>query len=119
MKKLFLIVALAFAVPVAVTTSGCASISSTKPAQVTTLKIIGTTAKTSVDAAAVLLREGKITVAQWQRIADVFDHKFQPAFNLAVAAVNSDLSSPASQDILTLAAQLAAVIAEVTAQSKS
>ncbi len=118
MKKFLFVLTLAFAVPATVLTTGCPTTATTKSTEVTTLKIVGGTAKAALDSSAVLLKEGRITVAQWQRIADAYDHTFQPTFNLAVAAVNSDLSTVASPDIIALAAKFAAVVAEVTSQAK-
>lgn len=61
--------------------------------------------------AAGLLRDGKITRAQWDKLAAFHDAVFQPAYNLAVAGVQADLSSVASPDILALFGQLAAIVA--------
>lgn len=98
-------------VPVAQT--GCQN-QTTQQTAVQTLKIVGTTAKTSMDAATQLLKQGTITVPQWQAIASIYDNKFQPAYALAIAAARSDLSTLASPDLIGLAAQLAALVAQYT-----
>lgn len=95
--------------------TGCASGSSQQVNAVQTLKIIGQTAKSSMDASTQLLKQGSITVAQWQRIADFYDQKFQPTYSLAVAASRSDLSTIASPDLLALATQFASLVAQLTA----
>lgn len=120
MKKLLLSLVMAFAViSIPVLQTGCANQPSTRTAEVTTLKVVGTSAKATLDASAQLLRKGQITVAQWTQIATFYDTKFQPAYNLAVAAVQSDLSSVASPDLIALAAQFAAFVAQVTAPPTS
>jgi hypothetical protein len=94
--------------------TGCKTSPTERTQTVTTLKIVGTSAKASIDAAASLLRDGKISVSQWQSISSVYDTKFQPAFNLAAATAHSDLSSAASPDLIALASQLATLIAQFT-----
>ena len=114
MKKLFLILALAFATPLALVQTGCSTAPSTRTTEVTTLKIVGGTAKTGMDAATQLLKQGTITVAQWQHVAAFYDNQFQPTFALAVAAAQSDLSSVASPDLIALAGQFATLVAQLT-----
>ncbi len=83
-----------------------------------TLSVVGSTAKSGMDAATQLLKQGSITVAQWQQVATFYDTKFQPAFALAVSAANSDLSSPASTDITNLAIQFVALVAALYPPTK-
>lgn len=96
--------------------AGCKTSPTERTQTVTTLKIVGTSAKASIDAAASLLRDGKITVTQWQKVSSFYDTKFQPAFNLAVATAHSDLSTSASPDLIALASQLAGLVAQFTAK---
>lgn len=112
--KIILILALAFATPVLVLETGCTTAPAARTTEVTTLKIVGASAKASMDASAQLLKSGRLTVAQWTKIADYYDHVFQPAYALAVAAVGSDLSSVASPDIMALAIQLSGLVASAT-----
>lgn len=76
-----------------------------------TLGVVGSSAKAGMDSATQLLKQGTITVAQWQKIADFYDLKFQPAYNLALAAVKSDLSSIAAPDVTALSLQFLALVA--------
>lgn len=99
--------------PVALT-PGCATTPGVQATAVKTLGAIGTAAKATVDASAQLLAAGEITVAQWQKIADFYDNKFQPAFAIAVQAARSDLSSIASPDVTALAQQLADLASQLS-----
>lgn len=116
MKKLryFLIPVLAwvafFSMPVLQT--GCSTTS--QPQAVQTLKIVGVTAKTGLDACTQLLKQGTITVAQYQKVADFYDNRYAPAYALALTAARSDLSSVASPDLLLVAAQFAALVDQYT-----
>lgn len=74
-----------------------------------TLDAVGQTAKASLDASTALLKQGSITVAQWQKIANAYDLDFQPAYNLAVLAAGST-AAPAPP---TLVAKQAAITASV------
>jgi len=112
MKKiitLLLVAALGVSSPVFLTS--CSTTPSTNVEAFKTLSVIGSTAKSGMDAATQLLKQGSITVAQWQKVADFYDNKFQPSFALALTAANSDLSSPASPDITNLAIQFVALVA--------
>jgi hypothetical protein len=115
MKNLLLLLILAVSVPLAQT--GCSTAPSSRVSEVQTLKIVGATAKTGMNAATQLLKDGKITVAQWQKVATFYDTKFQLTFALAVAAAQSDLSSVASPDLLALAAQFASLVTELSTHS--
>lgn len=99
-----------FSLPVYET--GCAAGSTQQAKTVQTLKIVGQTAKTGMDGSTQLLKQGSITVAQWQKIADFYDNKFQPAYTLAVATAHADVSSLASPALLTLAGDFAALVAQ-------
>jgi len=117
MKKLHLVLFAAlwagfFSLPVLQT--GCSSSPDQRVQTVQTLKIVGQSAKTSMDAATQLLKQGNISVAQWESIASIYDSKFQPAYALAISAAHSDLSSVASPDLVGLAAQLATLVAQIS-----
>lgn len=94
--------------------TGCKTVPNERVQVVQTLKIVGQSAKATVDSAAQLLAQGSITVVQWNKIAAVYDTQFQPAYTLAVAAAHSDLSTVASPDLIGIAAQLAALVAQIT-----
>jgi|GEM_PF-2964372 len=117
MKKIHIVLFAAlwlgfFSLPVLQT--GCSTAPDQRTQVVQTLKIVGQSAKTSMDAATTLLKQGSITVDQWQKIASVYDNQFQSSYTLAVAAAHSDLTNVASPDLIGLAAQLAALVAQVT-----
>lgn len=109
--RLFLIFAFAFAL------AGTASItltSCTATQQVTTvrtLEAVGIAAKAGMDSAAILYHNSQITVAQYTTIANFYDNKFQPAFDLAKAAAKADVTSFAPADVEALATQFAALVA--------
>ena len=111
--KIILIVALTFS-PLVQT--GCQNPPSERVVAVQTLAAIGMTAKASLDEAARLLARGEITVDQWSKVARFYDQTFAPAYTLAVASVKADLSSIASPDLVGLAAQLATLVAQLTAK---
>lgn len=98
---------MATAVPLAVT--GCGTAPAGRVTEVKTLKAAGATADTAMKLAAQLYHDGRITADKWNAIADFHTQKFRPAYNLAVAAVQSDLT-PASPELWALAGQLAALV---------
>lgn len=110
MKKLILILSLAFALPILNT--GCPTPPNERVATVTTLKAVGQTAEGAVMLSAQLYRDGKINATQARKVNALYDEKFQPAYRAAVAAAKSDLSSIASPDLVNLAAQLAALVSQ-------
>ncbi len=110
MKKYIVSILLAgFVAAFPVIQTGCQTAPSARVVEVQTLKAVGASAKAAIDASAQLLKQG-------QKIAAFYDTKFQPAFNLAVAAASSDLSSVASPDLINLATQLANLVAQLTAK---
>ena len=113
MKKLFLILALVTATPLALVQTGCSSPPSARVVQVQSLKAVGESAEAAVTLSAQLYRDGKITPAQARQVLDFYDTKFQPAFRLAVAAVNANLDSIASPDVALLASQLSALVVQL------
>jgi len=109
MKRLLLAFLLVAAVPTIPT--GCSTAPTQRGQTVTTLKIVGASVDTSMKIAVQLYRDGKISPAVWNQVAAIHDQKFQPAYNLAVAAVQANLDSVASPDLVGLAAQLAQIVA--------
>lgn len=111
MKKLLIIAALALSIPVF--TPGCANTPQTEKARVVavqTLKSVGQAAETAVGLSAQLYRDGKITAVQARQVLDLYNHEFQPVFRMAVTAAHSDYSSIASSDLITLSAQISALV---------
>ncbi len=115
MKKLFsaLVALCAFVLagPILTLSGGCAA-PSARVAQVQTLKAVGQAAEASVALSAQLYRDSRITPEQARYIADFYDKKFQPAYRLAVAAVNANLDSIASPDVAALASQLSSLVVQ-------
>lgn len=114
--RIFLTLVLLFAAPLA--PIGCSTPPSARVVQVQTLKTVGATVKASMQVAAQLLKDGKITWAQWEKLANFHDTKFQPAYLLAVSTVSADLSSAASPDLLALFGQLLAIAETFQPKSK-
>lgn len=111
MKKYILLLVAAFGLlTVPILETGCAAPSS-RVVQVQTLKAVGHSAEATVALSAQLYADGKITTAQAYEIAVFYDKKFQPAYRLAVAAVNANLDSFASPDLIILTQQLANLLA--------
>lgn len=115
MKKLItvlLMATLAIAAPVLQT--GCQVPVDQRTQAYQTLRIVGQSAKASMDTATALLKQGSIRLDQWQRVATIYDTSFQPAFRLALDASMSNLDSFASPDLINLAGQMAVIITELT-----
>lgn len=86
--------------------TGCSSPPSERVVAVNSLQAVGLTAKSAMDASTQLLKQGSITVAQWEKVAAAYDNRFQPAFTVAVVAARSDLSTIASPDLVALALEI-------------
>ena len=109
MKSIRLLI-LALAVAIApVAYQGCTTPPSERVQVVTTLKALGAARDTAMQVAGQLWLAGKIDDAQRDKIIDFHDNKFQPAYRLAVAGVQADLTI-ASPDLVNLFAQLQALI---------
>jgi len=108
MKRLFLILALAFATPFVATS--CKTTPSTQNVEVQSLKAVGQSAEASVELSAQLYRDHKITDAQARQVMDFYNQRFQPIYRLAVTTAHSDLGSIASPDLMNLAVQLSALV---------
>lgn len=92
-------------------TTGCQQAPSARVVQVTTLKAVGHSAESAVELSAQLYRDGRITAAQARQVMDLYDNRFIPAFRFAVAAVNANLDSVASPDLIGLANELIGLVA--------
>lgn len=99
-----------FVLPVAQT--GCKTVPDARHVQYATLKATADTADAAVAVAAHLYQNGAITAAQANQVRVLYDTKFQPAYQLAIATAKADLSSAASPDLLALAAQLSNLIVQ-------
>lgn len=108
MKKYLILLVLIFA-PVFQT--GCTTVPSARVVQVQTLKAVGHTAESAVALSAQMYRDGLITITQAMYINNLYDTKFQPAFRLAVTAVQANLDSIASPDLIKLAQELSSLVA--------
>ena len=106
--------ALSFAFAVPLVGPGCQTAPSERVAAVLSLKGVGAARDAAMKTAAQLLKDGRISLVQWRRIADLHDHRLQPAYRLAVAVVKADLSSAASPDVVALLNILLETIAEFT-----
>lgn len=90
--------------------TGCAA-PSTRVAQVQTLKAVGHTAEAAVATSAQLYGAHLITDKQARDVINLFNDRFQPAYRVAVNAVNANLESVAAPELTLLAAQLATLVA--------
>ncbi len=93
--------------------TGCKTAPTERVTQVRTLLAVGESASTTMQVAAKLRVQGKISERQWQDLAAFHDNRYLPAYKLAVAAVSADLSTIASPDIINLVSQLAGMLAEM------
>src|SRR5689334_9698866 len=98
-----------FAVAMPMIESGCAAPSG-RVVQVQTLKAVGHTAESAVALSAQLYRDHRITADQARAVNTLYDVKLQPAFRVAVNAVQMNLDSVASPELVDLAAQLSALV---------
>lgn len=101
-----------FSLPLGMTS--CSTPPSARVVQYQTLQAVGTAAQTAVRASTQALKDGSVTVDQWQKIADFYDNKWQPAYTVAVVAAQSDLSSAASPDLQNLLQQLLMLANQLT-----
>ncbi len=97
------------AISVSAVTSGC---NTTQVQQAHTLEAIGISAKSSIDTAAILLKNGKITVDQWNKVAAIHK-KFLISYDFAVKAVKSDLSKTSPAELIDLSIELAKAVNEL------
>lgn len=70
------------------------------------LKAVGYASKAAIDGAWELRKAGKLTEAQWQVVADFYDHKFQPAFRAAYHMARTDVNAPAPVHLVDLLTEL-------------
>jgi len=105
MKTLLLILALA-TTPVF---TACSTAPTERVMVVQTLKGIGQARDAAMQIAGQLWRDGKIDDAKRNEIIAFHDDKFQPAYRMAIAGVQADLTL-ASPDLVNLLSQLQALI---------
>ena len=106
---LCLLISLAFAVPVLTVTPACQA-PSARNVQVQSLKAVGQSAEATLALSAQLYRDGRITAEQARAVLDFYNVKYLPAFRVAVSAVQANLDSIASPDLIGLASQLANLV---------
>jgi hypothetical protein len=116
MKKNALLLCLALVMPLAHV--GCQQAPSERVAVAQTLLAVGHSAEATVGISAQLYRDKKISPKQAADIARFYDTRFLPVFRAAVTAAKSDLSTLASPDVLKLASDLSALLAEATKQPR-
>lgn len=102
--------AIAALVSVPLAFTGCKSAPSERVVEAQSLKAVGQAADAAVALSAQLYRDSRITAAQARQVDDFYDKKFQPVFRVAVSAVQANLDSIASPDVMALAAQLSALV---------
>lgn len=90
---------------------GCGTPPSARVVQVQSLKAVGHTAEAAVATSAQLYNGHVITGQQARAVIDLYNIRFQPAFRVAVSAVNANLDSIASPELADLAGQLASLVA--------
>jgi parvulin-like peptidyl-prolyl isomerase len=91
--------------------TGCSTPPPARVVQVQSLKAVGQSAEAAVTLTANLYAAHQITGTQARQVMDFYDQKFQPAFRVAVAAVNANMDSIASPDLQGLANQLSNLVA--------
>lgn len=111
MKKLTLILCLLFA-PIPAIVTSCSTLPTERVVAVQSLKTVGQSAEDAVALSAKLYAANQITPAQARVVFDFYNTKFQVAFRVAVTAAKGDLSTLASPDIASLAAQLASLVSQ-------
>lgn len=115
MKKILLILCLSLAVPAFF--SGCQTAPNERVQAYTTLLAVGHTAEAAVLSSAKALNAGLITNEQAQRVRDLYDKTFQPAYRIAEEAAGSNLSLPASTDLVRIATEMTSLVADFIAQN--
>lgn len=119
-RALIVILLLSFLVgPVLILTTSCAHPPSERVVAVQTLKATGHSAEAAMTLVANLYAANRITAAQAKQAIELYDTKFQPAFRVAVAAVNANLDAIAPSELAALAAQISALVASFAATSPS
>lgn len=113
MKTLIRLLAFSLFAAAPLATVGCKTTPSERVVAAQTIKSIGQAAESAVAVSAQLYRDRRITSIQARGIAEFYDRSFQPAFRLAVTAARSDLSAIASPDLVSLATQLATLVADL------
>lgn len=94
-------------------TGGCSSAPSERVVQVQSLKAVGHAAESAVALSAQLYRDGRITAAQARTVLDFYNERFQPVYRVAVSAVNANLDTLASPELLSLAGELSNLVLQL------
>lgn len=108
-KFLALVLLALFAVTLPIIQTGCTAPSG-RVVEVQTLKAVGHTAESAVALSAQLYRDHRITADQARAVNTLYDVKFQPAFRVAVNAVQMNLDSIASPELVDLASQISSLV---------
>jgi hypothetical protein len=110
MKRILTVIILSFGlVSPVLLLPACSTPPSARVTQVRTLKVIGASVDSTMKLAARLYVDGEITREQWDKIALIHD-KYQVVYNAAVMAVQANLDSLASPELIDIANQLANLI---------
>lgn len=99
------------------TYSGCSTAPTERVQVVNTLKAVGHAAEAAVEMSAKLYQDGRITAEQARQVLDLYNLRFQPAYRVAVAAAQADLSGPASPDLLNLANELTQLVIQLSTKT--
>lgn len=105
--------------PVVILTTSCAHPPSERVVAVSTLKATGHSAEAAMTLVANLYAANRITGAQAKQAIELYDTKFQPAFRVAVAAVNANLNAVAPAELTALAAQISVLVASFSAANST
>jgi len=111
-----LVVALCVAAPISTVYTGCTATTQVQTYQ--TLATVGVAAKAAMDTTALMYHNGQITQAQYQKVADIYDKQFQPAYNLAEATLAAGKNAFAPADVVALSTQLASLLASYQSTTK-
>lgn len=117
MKKLILILSLAFALPL--TQTGCQTVPppEKRVVAVKTLISVGQTAEAALDLCVQLTASGRISGAHAREVVDFYNRFYKPAFDAAKIAVLSDMSAAAPFELVKLAGELASMVAKFSTPS--
>lgn len=91
-----------------ITATGCFTLSHKE--QIQSLEAVGMAAKLTIDTAAVLLEEEKISLDKFQVIANFYDTRFQPAYREALKRVEGNKNNPAPLKLVSLASELSLLL---------
>ncbi len=104
MKKLFLVILLAFTA-VSLPT-GCQTPVSQRTAAFASIGVMATTVDAGMKTAAALYHNGKLSAVRWGIIVDYHDRVYNPAFQAALIVAQSNVNSAVDPNLTNLANQL-------------